>query len=118
MRNLPLFVCLCSLAIFGTGAVRGEETSNDAQAAATAASGSTNAAEQSRPPAAVAKPVVDRSRREICDTLVQSAQSNALPSLFHPPSVPGKRVPARRREPRRRTRDRAIHAGDGEVRGS
>jgi len=82
MRNLPLFVCLCSLAIFGTGAVRGEETSNDAQAAATAAAGSTNAAEQSRPPAAVAKPVVDRSRREICDTLVQSAQSNALPIPF------------------------------------
>jgi Transglycosylase SLT domain len=82
MRNLPLFACLCALAIFGTGAVRSEETSNDAQAAAAVAAGSTNAAEQSRPTAAVAKPVVERSRREICDTLVQSAQSNALPIPF------------------------------------
>jgi soluble lytic murein transglycosylase-like protein len=80
MRNLPLFVCLCALAIFGTGAVRSEETSNDTPA--TAAAGSANAAEQSRPPAAAAKPVVERSRREICDTLVQSAQSNALPIRF------------------------------------
>ena len=78
MRNLPLFVCLCALAIFGTGAVRSEETSNGTPAAA--AAGSTNAAEQPRPPAA--KPVVERSRREICDTLVQSAQSNALPIPF------------------------------------
>src|SRR5262245_54779463 len=80
MRNLPLFVCLCALAIFGTGAVRSEETSNGTPAAA--AAGSTNAAEQSRPPAAAAKPVVERSRREICDALVQSAQSNALPIPF------------------------------------
>jgi len=112
MRNLPLFVCLCALAIFGTGAVRSEETSNDTPAAAAAAAGSTNPAEQSRPPAAAAKPVVERSRREICDTLVQSAKSH------HPPVAPGKRLQARRGEPRRRTRDRAIHAGDGEVRGS
>src|SRR5262245_36662283 len=85
MRNLPLFVCLCSLAIFGTGAVRGEETSNDAQAAATAAAGSTNAAEQSRPAAAGAKPGGDRSPREICDNLVQAAPSNALPIPFFLP---------------------------------
>jgi hypothetical protein len=82
MRNLPLFVCLCALAIFGTGAVRSEETSNDTPAAAAAAASSTNPAEQSRPPAAAAKPVVERSRREICDTLVQSAQSHALPIPF------------------------------------
>src|SRR5512138_1060240 len=82
MRHLPLFVCLCSLTIFGTGAVRSEETSEQASAAAAAAENSTKAVEQSVPPAATAKPVVERSRREICDTLVQSAQSNALPVPF------------------------------------
>src|SRR5215475_3814224 len=82
MRHLPLFVCLCSLTIFGTGAVRSEETSEQASEAAAAAENSMKAVEQSVPPAATAKPVVDRSRREICDTLVQSAQSNALPVPF------------------------------------
>jgi hypothetical protein len=45
-----------------------------------------SAAEQSAPRPAtatpVAKPVVRRSTREICDTLVESAQSNALPIPF------------------------------------
>src|SRR5262249_52155255 len=82
MRHLPLFVCLCSLTIFGTGAVRSEETSEQASEAAAAAENSMKAVEQSVPPAATAKPVVDRSRREICGTLVQSAQSNALPVPF------------------------------------
>src|SRR5262245_45980452 len=82
MRHLPLFVCLCSLTIFGTGAVRSEETSEQASEAAAAAENSMKAVEQSVPPPATAKPVVDRSRREICDTLVQSAQSNALPVPF------------------------------------
>src|SRR5262249_56763227 len=82
MRHLLLFFCLCSLRIFGTGAVRSEETSEQASEAAAAAENSMKAVEQSVPPPATAKPVVDRSRREICDTLVQSAQSNTLPVPF------------------------------------
>ncbi|HEU0370284.1 MAG TPA: lytic transglycosylase domain-containing protein [Candidatus Acidoferrum sp.] len=82
MRHLPLFVCLCSLTIFGTCTVRGEETRDQAPAPAAAAESATNAGEQSVPPAAAAKPVIERSKREICDTLVQSAQSNALPIPF------------------------------------
>ena len=81
MRHLPLFVVLCSLTIFGTGTVRGEETRDQAPAPAAAAESATNAGEQSVPPAA-AKPIIERSKREICDTLVQSAQSNALPIPF------------------------------------
>jgi soluble lytic murein transglycosylase-like protein len=82
MRHLPLFVVLCSLTIFGTGTVRGEETRDQAPAPAAAAESATNAGEQSVPPAAAAKPIIERSKREICDTLVQSAQSNALPIPF------------------------------------
>jgi hypothetical protein len=82
MRHLPLFVVLCSLTIFGTGTVRGEETRDQAPAPAAAAESATNAGEQSVPPAAAAKPVIECSKREICDTLVQSAQSNALPIPF------------------------------------
>jgi hypothetical protein len=82
MRHLPLFVCLCSLTIFGTGLVRGEETTEEASTTAAAAENSTNAVEQSVSPAETAKPVVEHSTREICDTLVQSAQSNALPIPF------------------------------------
>jgi Transglycosylase SLT domain len=82
MRHLPLFVVLCSLTVFGTGTVRGEETRDQAPAPAAAAESATNAGEQSVPPAAAAKPVIERSKREICDTLVQSAQSNALPIPF------------------------------------
>jgi Transglycosylase SLT domain len=82
MRHLPLFVCGCLLTILAIGAVRSEETSDQVPASAAAAESSTSAAEQSVPPAAAAKPVVERSRREVCDTLVQSAQSNALPIPF------------------------------------
>ena len=82
MRHLPLLVCLCSLTIFGSDAVRGEETRDHVPAATAPAESSTNGTEQSDPPPAAAKPVVQRSRREVCDTLVQSAQSNALPIPF------------------------------------
>jgi Transglycosylase SLT domain len=82
VRHLPLLVCLCSLTIFGAGAVRSEETSDQDSAAAAAAENSTNAVEQSGSPSVPAKSVVERSRREICDTLVESAQSNALPVPF------------------------------------
>jgi hypothetical protein len=76
------FVCGCLLTILAIGVVRSEETSDQVPASAAAAESSTSPAEQSVPPAAAAKPVVERSRREVCDTLVQSAQSNALPIPF------------------------------------
>jgi hypothetical protein len=82
MRHLPLLVCLCSLTIFGSDAGRGEETSDQVPAATAPAESSTKGKERSSPPPAAAKPLVQRSRREVCDTLVQSAQSNALPIPF------------------------------------
>src|SRR5262245_62800414 len=82
MRHLHLFVCVCLLTISGIAAVRGEETSDQVPAPAAATESSTKATEQTVPPPAAAKPVVQRSRREVCDTLVESAQSNALPVPF------------------------------------
>jgi hypothetical protein len=82
MRHLHLFVCICLLTISEIAAVRGEETSDQVPAPAAATESSTKATEQTVPPPAAAKPVVQRSRREVCDTLVESAQSNALPVPF------------------------------------
>jgi Transglycosylase SLT domain len=79
MRLLHLFACLCLLSIVGLVGVAADESDQvPSDVGATAAESSRNTAE--RP--ATAKPVVQRSRREICDTLVESAQSNNLPIPF------------------------------------
>jgi hypothetical protein len=110
MRHLHLFACLCLLTISGVAAAAAGENSDQvlSDAAAAASESSSNTMEQAAP---TAKPVVQRSRREICDTLIESAHSNELPipffihllfqeSGFRPDVVS-------------RAAHRAIHAGDG-----
>ena len=76
MRHPSVFACVCLLAIVSAaGAPKADAISEDA---AVAVESSTTGAEQ-RIPTPVAKPVVER---EICDRLVESAQSNDLPIPF------------------------------------
>jgi hypothetical protein len=80
MRQLYLFACLCLLTLSGaTGPAKSDEVPSDA--AATVES-SENTTEQTAPRSATAKPVVQRSTREVCDTLIESAKSNDLPIPF------------------------------------
>jgi len=84
MRLLHLLVCLCVLVISGVASAAADDDSNqvpsDTRAAAVESSASVT--EHAAPRIVRGKPVVQRSGREICDTLVESAQSNDLPIPF------------------------------------
>jgi len=84
MRHLHLFACLCLLSISSATAVAAgddaDQVPSDTRAATVESSPSTM--EQAAPRADGTKPVVQRSKREICDTLVESAQSSSLPIPF------------------------------------
>jgi Transglycosylase SLT domain len=84
MRHLHMFACLCLLTISGTTTVAAGDDAHqvppDTQTATVESSSSTM--EQAAPRAAGTKAVVQRSKREICDTLVESAQSSSLPIPF------------------------------------
>src|SRR5262245_61452213 len=84
VRHLHLFVCLCVLTMSGVASAAAVDDSNqvpsDSRAAAVESSASVT--EHAARRIVSGKPVVQRSRREICDTLVESAQSNDLPIPF------------------------------------
>jgi len=111
MRQLYLFACLCLLTLSGAaGPAKSDQVPSDA-AAATVES-SQNTTEQTAPRSATAKPVVQRSKREVCDTLIESAKSNDCRFHFSSTCCSRKAASSLRGEPGRRARHRAIYARD------
>src|SRR5262245_25017825 len=82
MRHLHLFACLCVLTISGIAGAAADDSDKVPSDIGARIESSTRATEQAAPRMVAGKPVVQRSRREICDTLVESAQSNNLPIPF------------------------------------
>jgi hypothetical protein len=81
MRRLLVCACVSLFTVSGIAGARAAVETSD-QVPSGAAGAPEQASEELAARPATAKPVVARSNREICDTLIESAQSNELPVPF------------------------------------
>ena len=82
MRRLLVCACVSLVTVSGIAGVRAAVEASDQVPSGKTGAPEHPAKEEPATQPAIAKPVVARSNREICDTLIASAQSNELPIPF------------------------------------
>ena len=82
MRRLLVCACVSLVTVSGIAGVRAAVEASDQVPSGIAGTPEHPAKEEPATQPAIDKPVVARSNREICDTLIDSAQSNELPIPF------------------------------------